>query len=106
MSESRLSKSGELGLCKRKNHWTGLINRLAGTQALRSEAEECAWERVSSLRDSPICSTHPVLPCRAFTCRRFAARGLEVLAPPRAFNGSSHARTKKPNSPVGSDAAL
>ena len=28
---------------------------------------------MTSLRDSRICSTHPALPCRAFTCRRYAA---------------------------------
>ena len=34
---------------------------------------------------------HPALPCRAFTSRRYAAGVLVVLAPPLAFNGSSHA---------------
>src|SRR5579864_406116 len=48
---------------------------------------------MSSLRDSRICSTHLVLPCRAFTFRRYAAGVLVVLAP-LGFNGSSHAHTK------------
>ncbi|HWJ46498.1 MAG TPA: hypothetical protein VNS62_02520, partial [Candidatus Udaeobacter sp.] len=37
---------------------------------------------------------HPALPCRAFTCRRYAAGVSVVLVPPLAFNGSSHAVSK------------
>jgi hypothetical protein len=37
---------------------------------------------------------HPALPCRAFISRRVAAGVLVVLAPPVAFNGSSHAVSK------------
>ena len=49
-------------------------------QGLNSVREK----RVASPRDSRICSTHPLLPCRAFISRRYAAGVLVVLAPPLA----------------------
>jgi hypothetical protein len=62
----------------RKNQWS--LHKSGIGVCVRTGVVPTGWH---------ICSTHPALPCRAFTYRRFAAGVLVVWAPPLAFKDSS-----------------
>jgi hypothetical protein len=91
--------TGKLGICWESYRPTSAPQGVPSEACCGADRRVRVRTRAVSTELAHLFHFYPALLCRAFTSRRYAAGVLVVLAPPFAFNGSSHAvpRSRTPS---------